>query len=55
MKLRQVEVLVGQGKTQAGAIREIDVTQQTYYCWRKACGSMRTGQLQELKRLKKEK
>ena len=29
-KLRQVEVLIGQGKTQGDAIRAIGVTEQTY-------------------------
>ena len=53
-KLRQVEVLVGQGKTQADAIRAAGVTEQTHYRWRKANGGMGTGQLRELKRLQKE-
>ena len=53
-KLRQVEVLVGQGRTQADALREIVVTEQTYYRWRKAYGDMGTEQLRELKRLQKE-
>ena len=53
-KLRQVEVLVGQGKSQADAIRAIGVTEQTYYRWRKAYGGMGTEQLRELKRLQKE-
>ena len=33
-KLRQVEVLVGQGKTVAEAVRAIGVTEGTYYRWR---------------------
>ena len=53
-KLRQVEMLVGQGRTQADAIRAIGVTEQTYYRWRKAYGGMGTEQLRELKRLQKE-
>jgi transposase-like protein len=40
-KLRQVEVLVGQGVTRIDAIREIGVVEQTYYLWRKQYGSMR--------------
>ena len=35
-KLRQVEVLVGQGMPRADAIRQIGVTEQTYYRWRKS-------------------
>ncbi|MCV2879903.1 hypothetical protein OE699_13710 [Sedimentimonas flavescens] len=34
-KLRQVEVLVGQGVTRVDAIRQVRVTEQTYYRWRK--------------------
>jgi len=53
-KLRQVEVLVGQGKSRIDAIREIGVVEQTYYRWRKKYGGMGTDQLKELKRLQKE-
>ncbi len=35
LKLRQVEVLQGQGSSIADAVRQIGVTQQTYYRWRK--------------------
>ena len=52
--LRQVEVLVGQGKARIDAIREIGVVEQTYYRWRKQYGGMGTDQLKELKRLQKE-
>ena len=53
-KLRQVEVLVGQGMPRADAIRQIDVTEQTYYRWRKKYGGMGAEQLKELKHLQKE-
>ena len=53
-KLRQVEVLVGQGMPRADAIRQSGVTEQTYYRWRKKYGGMGTEQLKELKRLQKE-
>ena len=53
-KLRQVEVLVGQGKARIDAIREIGVVEQTYYRWRKQYGGMGTDQLKVLKRLQKE-
>ena len=53
-KLRQVEVLVGQGMPRSDAIRQICVTEQTYYRWRKKYGGMGTEQLKELKRLQKE-
>ncbi len=53
-KLRQVEVLVGQGMPRIEAIRQISITEQTYYRWRKQYGGMGTDQLKELKRLQKE-
>ncbi len=53
-KLRQVEVLVGQGVARIDAIREVRITEQTFYRWRKQYGGMRTTQLKELKRLQKE-
>ena len=34
-KLRQVDVLVSQGRSVAEAVRSIGVTQFTYYRWRK--------------------
>lgn len=34
-KLRQVDVLVGQGRNRIDAIREMSITEQTYYRWRK--------------------
>jgi putative transposase len=53
-KLRQVEVLVGQGMPRIDATREVSITEQTYYRWRKKYGGMGTDQLKELKRLQKE-
>ena len=54
MKLRQVEVLCGQGMPRADAIRQVQITEQTFYRWRKQYGGMGTDQLKELKRLQKE-
>jgi len=53
-KLRQVDVLVGRGMARVDAIREVRITEQTYYRWRKQYGGMGTDQLKELKRLQKE-
>ena len=53
-KLRQVEVLVGQGMARIDAIREVRITEQTFYRWRKQYCGMGTAQLKELKRLQKE-
>ena len=53
-KLRQVAVLVGQGMSRIDAIREVQITEQTFYRWRKQYGGMGTVQLRELKRLQRE-
>ena len=53
-KLREVEVLVGQGSTVAEAVRKIEVTEQTYYRWREEYGGMRTDHAKRLKDLEKE-
>ena len=54
LKLRQVEVLQGQGKSVSEAVRQIGVTQQTYYRWRREYGGMNRDQLKRLKELEKE-
>ena len=53
-KLREVEILVGQGESIAMACRKIAVTEQTYYRWRKEYGGMGTSQVKRLKELEKE-
>ena len=53
-KLRQVEVLQGQGMSAADAIRQIGVTEVTYYRWRREYGGMNRKQLKRLKELEKE-
>ena len=54
LKLRQVEVLQGQGKSVSEAVRQIGVTIQTYYRWRKEYGGMSRVQLKRLKELETE-
>lgn len=53
-KLREVEVLLSQGKTQEHAIRTIGVTGNTYYRWRKEYGGMGMDQAKRLKELEAE-
>ena len=53
-KLREAEVLLSQGKNVAEACRQIDVTDQTYYRWRKEYGGVRTDQAKRLKELDRE-
>jgi len=54
LKLRQVEVLQGQGKSVQEAVCQIGVTVQTYYRWRKEYGGMNRDQLKRLKELETE-
>jgi putative transposase len=54
LKLRQVEVLQGQGKSVSEAVRQIGVTVQTYYRWRKEYGGMSRDQAKRLKELETE-
>ena len=51
MKLRQVEVQQGQGMSVAEAVRQVGLTQQTYYRWRRQYGGMSRDQLKRLKEL----
>lgn len=53
-KLRQVEVLQSQGMAAADAIRQIGVSEVTYYRWRKEYGGMGADQLKRLKELEQE-
>ena len=53
-KLREAEVLLSQGKNVAEACRQIGVTDQTYYRWRKEYGGVRTDQARRLKELDRE-
>ena len=53
-KLRQVEVLVGQGQTVADGARAIGVTEATYYRWRSEYGGLKLDQVRRLKQLEQE-
>ena len=53
-KLRQVDVLHSQGMTIADAIRQIGVSEVTFYRWRKEYGGLKADQLKRLKELEKE-
>ena len=53
-KLRQVDVLVSQGRPVAEAVRTISVTPFTYYRWRKEHGGLKVDQVKRLKDLEKE-
>jgi transposase-like protein len=53
-KLRQVDVLLSQGKSAAEAVRAIGVTEATYYRWRREYGGLKTDQVRRLKELEAE-
>ena len=50
-KLREADVLIGQGQTVALACKRIGVTSITYYRWRREYGGMKTNQAKRLKGL----
>ena len=53
-KLREAEVLLGQGSTVGEVSCKLGVTEQTYYRWRREYGGMRVEQARRLKELEKE-
>ena len=53
-KLRQVDVLVSQGRSVADAVRSIGVTDVTYYRWRREFGGLKVDQVKRLKDLETE-
>jgi transposase-like protein len=52
--LREVEVVVAKGSTMAEACRQIGVTEQTLYRWRREYGGMRVDQARRMKELEAE-
>jgi putative transposase len=50
-KLRQVDVLVSQGRSVADAIRSVGVTEVTYYRWRQEYGGLKSDQVRRMKDL----
>ena len=53
-KLRQVDVLVSQGQSVADGVRQIGVTEVTYYRWRQEFGGLKSDQVKRLKELETE-
>jgi len=53
-KLREAEVLLSQGQTVGAVSRKLEVTEQTYYWWRKEFGGMQVEQARRLKELERE-
>jgi len=53
-KLREADVAIAQGRTVAVACKQIGVTEQTYYRWRKEYGGLKADQAKKLKELERE-
>ena len=53
-KLREADVLIGQGQSVADVVRHLGVTNVTYYRWRKEYGGLKIDQAKRLKDLEKE-
>jgi len=52
--LRQADVLHSQGKSMAESIRQLGISEVTFYRWRKEYGGLNGDQLRRLKELEKE-
>ena len=53
-KLRQADVLIGEGKTVPELCKELDISQQTYYRWRQKYGGMNPDMIKQHRALQKE-
>ena len=53
-KLREADVLLGQGSQVADVCKRLGVSEQTYYGWRKLYGGMQVDQAKRLKALELE-
>ena len=53
-KLREADVLISQGRTVVQVCRQLGVTEQTYYRWRKEYGGLKKDQARRLKELERE-
>jgi putative transposase len=52
--LREADVKLSQGKSVEQLCRELGITEQSYYRWRKEYGGMKTAQVKRLKDLERE-
>ena len=52
--LRRAEVGLAKGKSMKEVIRDLGVSEQTYYRWRREYGGMKTSQAKRLKELERE-
>lgn len=52
--LREAEVKLSQGRNVGQLCREMGISEQSYYRWRKEYGGMKTAQVKRLKELERE-
>lgn len=50
-KLREADVLLGQGKTVLEVAKQLGIVEQTYFRWRKAYGGLKVDQAKRLREL----
>jgi len=53
-KLREAEVLLAKGNSTAEVCKSLEVSEQTYYRWRREYGGLKVDQAKKLKDLEKE-
>ena len=53
-KLRDAEVMQAAGQSISELVKQLEITEQTYYRWRKQYGGMKTAEVKRLKDLEKE-
>ncbi len=54
LKLREAEVELGRGEPIKAVCKKLEITEQTYYRWRKEYGGVRTDHVKRLKELEKQ-
>ena len=53
-KLRDIEVLIAEGKSIAEAAKQMEISEQTFHRWRNQYGGMKGPKMKRLKELEKE-
>ena len=54
MKLREADVLQSKGQTVLESCRQIEISEQTYYNWRKEYGGLKIDQAKRFKQMEQE-
>ena len=53
-KLREAEIALAQGRTTKEVCKQLEITEQTYYRWRKEYGGLKVDQAKRLRDLERE-